>query len=158
MASLASTTRPCILVVDDDPAVREAVSYGLAESYTVYAAASGAEACACLSSHGIAVIVLDVDLGDEHGLDLLPRFRALSWARILVLGGRSTEVLASQALRAGLDGYLRKPLGLAELRAAVDRLVAPPPWSSPLAARVRTRVGNRPSYFDVHTNEGNPSR
>ena len=134
MASPAPPPRPAILVVDEDPAVREALASGLTERYTVYPAASGTEACACLRAHSIAAIILDVYLGDEQGLDLLPHLRALSWARILVLTGQSTAALVSQALRAGVDDYLKKPLGLAELRAAVDGLVAPPASSPPLAA------------------------
>ncbi len=137
MARFYPTPRPSILVVDDDPAVREALAAGLAGGYTVSSAASDAEACACLRAQSVAVIVLDVYLGAENGLALLPRLRALSLARILVLTGRSTEALASQALRVGVDEYVKKPMGLPELLAAVDRLVAPAPSSAPLPSRVR---------------------
>jgi len=148
MANSGPTPRPSILVVDDDPAIREALAAGLTGAYTVYTAATGAEACAWLDTQSIAVIILDVYLGDENGLALLLRFRALSLARILVLTGRSTEALAIQALRADVDDYVKKPVGLAELRAAVDRLVAPPPSSPPLAAQLRQALdGYPPNMF-----------
>ncbi len=124
-----------LLVVEDDPAVRDALAWGLAESYAVHTAATGREACACLRAHTMAAIILDVFLGTENGLDLLPRLRALSLARILVLTGHSTEALAIQALRAGVDDYVKKPVALPDLRAAVSRFVAPPTRAGSLAAR-----------------------
>ncbi len=136
MTSSGPTHRPSILVVDDDPAVREALAAGLAGGYTVYSAASGAEACAWLRAQSVAAIVLDEYLGAENGLALLPHLRALSLARILVLTGRSSEARAIQALRAGVDDYVKKPVGLPELLAAVDRLVAPAASSAPLPSRV----------------------
>jgi len=78
----------------------------------------GAEACALLDAYPIAGIILDVRLGEEHGLDLIPRFRARSPAPILVLTGHSSEDLAIQAVDAQVAKYLKKPLDLHELRRA----------------------------------------
>jgi DNA-binding NtrC family response regulator len=64
--------RPHLLVVDDEACIREALIAALGATYVVHAAASGAEACALLEAHPIAGIILDVLLGDEHGLDLIP--------------------------------------------------------------------------------------
>jgi YesN/AraC family two-component response regulator len=116
-------TPPHILIVDDDPSIREALAAALQGTYVVHAAATGAEACTLLRRHPVAAIVLDAVLGDEHGLDLVERFRKLSPAAILVLTGHSTEALAIRALRAKVDDYLRNPVNLKELRAALARLV-----------------------------------
>jgi len=117
------SSHPPILVVDDDPAVREALASALADSYVVHSAPSGAQAFAILQSHPVAVIILDAILGADHGFDLIERFRAISLAPILVLTGHGSEELAVRALRARVDEYLNKPVALTTLRAALERLV-----------------------------------
>ena len=114
---------PHILVVDDEPSIREALTTALKGAYMVHSASTGDEACAVLRKHPIAGIVLDVLLGHEHGLDLIERFRALSPAPILILTGYGTEELAIRALRAKASDYLKKPVNVLELRAALGRLV-----------------------------------
>jgi len=94
-------SRPAILLVDDDPGVREAVACGLEDAYAVHTVATGREACASLSAHPIAAILLDVFLEHEHGLDFVPRFRALSPAPIVVLTGQGSEEVAARALWPG---------------------------------------------------------
>ena len=71
-----------ILVVDDDASVREALRAALADRYCVHAAASGADACAILRAHPVAAIILDAVLREEHGLDMVPKFREMSRAPI----------------------------------------------------------------------------
>lgn len=116
-----------VLVVDDDPSIPEALAAALKGVYTVHSASTGDQACALLRKHPVAAIVLDAILGREHGLDLIARFRALSQAPILILTGHSTEALAIRALRAKVDGYLKKPVGIEELRKTLARLIAPAP-------------------------------
>lgn len=111
-----------ILVVDDDPAIREGVALALKDTYVVHSAGTGEEACALLRRHRLAAIVLDAILGKEHGLDLIEKFRALSQAPVLILTGYGTEELAVRALRAKVDDYLRKPVNIRELRASLSRL------------------------------------
>ncbi|MBI2457528.1 MAG: helix-turn-helix domain-containing protein [candidate division NC10 bacterium] len=114
---------PHILIVDDDPAIREALAAALQGTYVVHSAATGKEACALLRRHPVAAIVLDAVLGDEHGLDLIARFRKLSPAPILVLTGYGSEELAVRAVRTQVDDYLKKPVKLPELQATLSRLV-----------------------------------
>jgi AraC-like DNA-binding protein len=137
--------RPAILVVDDDPGIREALTLALADRYVVHTAVCGAEAVAILRAYPIALIVLDVVLQDEHGLDIIAPFRRVSPARILVLTGQGSEAVAAQALWAKADGYLPKPLTLPALRAAVDRLVASTALPPDLPARARQRPETFPS-------------
>ncbi len=125
MAAAAGSTVPHILVVDDEPNVREAIGLALGNSYVVHQAASGREACALLQKQPVAAIILDAILGEEHGLDLIARFRDLSQASILVLTGHGTEELAIRAIRAKADDYLKKPVSLPDLRSALARLVHP---------------------------------
>jgi len=132
---MASASRPHVLVVDDDRSIHEALTAALGPLYIVHTAASGAEACAVLRVEPIAVIVLDAILGEEHGLDLVEPFRALSSARFLVLTGHSTEDLAIQALRAKVDDYLKKPPSVTALYTAIARLVPRTDGPADLATR-----------------------
>jgi DNA-binding response OmpR family regulator len=114
---------PHILIVDDDPSIKEGLTLALRGAYVVHGAATGDEACAALEQHPIAGIILDVLLGKEHGLDLVGRFRAISPAPILVLTAYGSEEVAARALRAGVSDYLRKPFNLEDLKASLSRLV-----------------------------------
>jgi len=115
---------PQILILDDEPSIREALTLALAGPYIVHAAATGDEACAILQDHPVAGIVLDAMLGDEHGLDLIERIRTLSHAPILLLTGHGTEELAIRALRVQVSEYLKKPVNLHELHAVLARLLS----------------------------------
>ncbi len=92
---------PHNMIVDDDPAIKEAHTTALRGTYVVHGAASGDELCAVLERHPVAAIILDVMLGNECGLDLIGRFRSLSQAQILALTGYGSEEVAVRALRAG---------------------------------------------------------
>ena len=143
------TTRPHILVVDDDPGVRELLIAALGDSYVVHAAASGTEACALLRTHPIVAVILDAVLGREHGLDLVARFRDLSAAPILLLTGYGSEDLAVRALRAKVDEYLKKPVSVVHLLAVLHRIIPSDDSTTDLA----TRAGR---YLDAHS--GKPIR
>ena len=90
-----------VLVVDDDPSLREALEAALASEYIVHTAATGDEACALLSAHPVSAIILDAILKKEYGLDLVERFRALSPAPIALLTGHGSEKLAMGQRRYG---------------------------------------------------------
>src|SRR5512137_1633970 len=113
-----------ILVVDDDASVREALEAALAPEYIVHAVATSGEACALLARQPVAAIILDAILGDEHGLDGVPRLRKASHAPILVLTGHSNEDLAIRAVWANVDGYLKKPIGVQDVRAAIEGVLS----------------------------------
>jgi YesN/AraC family two-component response regulator len=150
---------PHILIVDDDPAVVEAFTAALKGAYIVHGAATGEEACAILRAHPIAAIILDAVLGEEHGLDLVERFRELSAAPILILTGHSTEDLAIRAVRAKVDDYLRKPLDLDALHSAVARLLHPREEPATLAWMLPSEVPPPEAvvlarrYLEAHLNE-----
>jgi YesN/AraC family two-component response regulator len=137
MLNTMTRPKPSLLVVDDEAAVREALTLALTDRYVVYTAVCGAEAFAILRAHPIALILLDVFLQHEHGFELIEPFRRVSSARILVLTGQGSEVVAAQAVWAKADGYLPKPVTLPTLRAAVDRLIVPAAASPDVATRAK---------------------
>ena len=135
---------PHILVVDDDATIREALTAALEGMYVVHGAASGDQACAFLRRQPISVIVLDVLLGPESGINLIDRFRVLSQAPILILTGHGTEEVAAYALRAGANDYLKKPVNVLELRAAIARVMEPKTRPSDAASRARHLMTEHP--------------
>ena len=154
---MAPPFRSHVLVVDDETCIRGALTAALDATYVVHAAASGAEAGTVLDAHPIAGIILDVQLGEEHGLDLIPRFRTLSDGPILVPTGHSTEDLTIQAVDAQVAKYLKKPPALPDLLAALRRLVPQTAPTAALAARARRSLDGFPDDVkDLFPFEGPP--
>jgi two-component system, OmpR family, response regulator MprA len=114
-----------VLVVDDDPDVRDSLVRALRYAgYGVTAAADGAEALALLSRSPADLIVLDVLMPMVDGLETCRRLRVRGDATpILVLTARGTVEDRVNGLAAGADDYLVKPFALAELLARVRALL-----------------------------------
>lgn len=114
-----------VLVVDDDPSVREAVARALRyEGYTVEVAVDGQNA---LEVHALApadAIVLDVLMPGLDGLEVCRRLRAAADSvPILMLTARETVSDRVAGLDAGADDYLVKPFALQELLARLRALL-----------------------------------
>ncbi|MFA5027209.1 MAG: helix-turn-helix domain-containing protein [Candidatus Methylomirabilota bacterium] len=124
MAGSLSGAVPHILVVDDDPALREALAAALAPPYVVHSAATGVEAVALAAAQPIAAVILDAVLGDEDGVVLVPQLRRRAPVPVLLLTGHGSEVLAVRAFRAGVQDYLKKPIDGNTLTQCVARLLA----------------------------------
>jgi DNA-binding response OmpR family regulator len=113
-----------ILVVDDDADLRSLVGYALTHAgYLVLEAESSAAALRSVNDERPSLIVLDLNLGREDGLDLLPRIREVSKAPVLVLTVRSGEEDVVRGLDLGADDYLTKPFSPRTLMARVRALL-----------------------------------
>jgi len=107
---------PHVLVVDDDRRLRALLSSFLRKyGYRVTAAASAAEARAFLHGLAFEIIVLDVMMPGENGLDLAASLRQRSQIPILMLTARSDAVDRVRGLEVGVDDYLGKPYEPREL-------------------------------------------
>lgn len=112
------TQPPCVLVVDDEPAIRRLLRTSLAaQSFRVSEAATGQEALDLVMAGGIDVVLLDLGLPDMDGMALLARLRAVSTVPVVVLTSREDERAKVAALDGGADDYVTKPFGIAELMA-----------------------------------------
>ncbi len=108
-----------ILVVDDEPQIRRALHRALeAYGYEVRAAGSGGDALNSLRFRP-DVILLDLMLPDMDGLEVARRIREQSAVPILVLSVRGEERQKVLALDLGVDDYITKPFGTAELLARI---------------------------------------
>jgi len=113
-----------ILVVEDDRHIRQFVASALeSEGYRVAVAGSVRQAGIELGLRQPSLIVLDLGLPDQDGIEFIRDYRGWSAAPILVLSARSLETEKVAALDAGADDYLTKPFGVSELLARVRALM-----------------------------------
>ena len=121
----AAATRPRVLVVDDDRAVRESLRRSLEfNGYDVSLACDGAEALAGIAGFGPDVVVMDVMMPRLDGLEATRALRAAgNDVPILVLTARDAVGDRVEGLDAGADDYLTKPFALQELLARLRALL-----------------------------------
>ena len=110
-----------VLVVDDDPSMRDVVgSYLETKNFQVSAVSDGRGMARVLADKAVDLIILDLKLTNEDGLDLLRRFGSGSEVPIILLTGhRLEEADRVVGLELGADDYMVKPFGLRELLARV---------------------------------------
>ena len=151
-------SRDSILIVDDDPEIRQLlVNYLARNSCDAYPAGSGREMLQRLERHAIDLIMLDLMLPDADGLTLCRDLRARSNLPVLMLTARGEESDRILGIEMGADDYLVKPFSprelLARIRSILRRTRALPPnlvpdtqrclafadWKLDTATRVLTR-------------------
>lgn len=111
-----------LLVVDDDEPIRNAVRrYLVQQGYEVTLAATGEEALGILRRQKIMVMILDVNLPDISGIDLVPRIIGIEPSiALLMLTGVDDATTAALCMQRGALDYLIKPVPLADLGRAVS--------------------------------------
>jgi two-component system response regulator MprA len=114
-----------ILVVDDEPAVRDSLERALRlEGYEIQLAADGAEALATITADEPDAIVLDVMMPQVDGLEVCRRMRSMGdRTPVLMLTARDTVSDRVAGLDAGADDYVVKPFALDELLARLRALL-----------------------------------
>jgi two-component system KDP operon response regulator KdpE len=113
-----------ILVIDDETQIRRFLRTGLSvQGYNVLEAESGAAGLQQMTTAQPDLVVLDLQLGDMDGLDVLRRIREWSWLPILILSVRSRESEKVKALELGADDFITKPFGMPELVARIHALL-----------------------------------
>ncbi|MCX5606612.1 MULTISPECIES: response regulator transcription factor [unclassified Streptomyces] len=134
MAAIPATgDQQRILVVDDEPAVREALRRSLAfEGYAVQTAVDGLDALDRAASYAPDLIVLDIQMPRMDGLTAARRLRAAGTVTpVLMLTARDTVGDRVTGLDAGADDYLVKPFELDELFARVRALLRRSSYAAP---------------------------
>jgi DNA-binding response OmpR family regulator len=117
---VSSLPRPHVLVVDDDAAIRRLVDdYLLQHDFRVSGATTGAELMSALGAQVIDLVLLDLRLQGEDGMQLLRQLRAHSHIPVIILTGRTEEADRVMGLELGADDYLTKPFSPRELLARI---------------------------------------
>jgi DNA-binding response OmpR family regulator len=129
-----------VLVVDDEDSVRGLLQRVLeAEGYDVVAAADAASARSAISSTPPDVVILDVMLAGDDGLNLLADLRRTSEVGVILLTARGEESDRIVGLKMGADDYVVKPFSPGELVARIDSVLR---RSRPRAAAAQLDFGD----------------
>jgi signal transduction histidine kinase len=116
---LATTDRPTILVVDDEPANRALVRAYLAASYDVLEAADGAQALEVLGHTSVDLVLLDVMMPKMSGIELCRLIKKASgdepYQPVILLTALGEQEQRNTGLEAGADDFLTKPVDRHEL-------------------------------------------
>ena len=127
-------TIPTVLVADDDRSIRTVLTQALGRSgYQVRSCSNAATLWRWVEDGEGDLVITDVVMPDENGLDLIPRIRRVRpELKVVVMSAQSTLMTAVKAAQRGAFEYLPKPFDLKELLAVVGRaLAAPPPLPGP---------------------------
>src|SRR5947209_15798567 len=138
-------TLPTVLVADDDRSIRTVLTQALGRSgYQVRCTGNAATLWRWVEDGEGDLVITDVVMPDENGLDLIPRIkRVRPDLRVVVMSAQSTLITAVKAAQRGAFEYLPKPFDLQELLSVVGRALAQP---APTVAAVPTeqRDGDEP--------------
>ncbi len=137
MDNARPASSPVILAVDDDPDIRQAISLALHDRYAVHVAATAKEARALLATIRPDLLILDVQLEDDDGLNVLAEFRKGSSVPVLMITGHGSEAVAAQAVNLRASAYLVKPFTLEALQGQIMKLLAEGPRPEHVAERAR---------------------
>ncbi len=118
------TPDPTILVVDDDPNIREVVRFALDKAgFSTRMASDGAEAIAAFEEHHPDLIVLDVLMPELDGTQVCTQIRRTSDVPIIFLSSRDDEIDRVLGLEIGGDDYITKPFSPRELVARIKAVL-----------------------------------
>jgi response regulator RpfG family c-di-GMP phosphodiesterase len=111
-----------ILVVDDEPEIRDVLYALLSDDYSCESVGSAEDALALLREREFDLIISDIMMSGMSGLEMVPKVLALSPdAVVVMISGVQTIESAIKALRAGAFDYIMKPFDLRQVEAAVAR-------------------------------------
>ena len=153
----ASGQRMCVLIVDDEPDIREMLCDLLRFEYDCEAAASAEDALLLLNETKFQLIVSDITMGGMSGLEMIPHVLAHSPESVVVMiSGMQTIESAIEALRLGAFDYVMKPFDLRQVEASVKRALehyelreAKRRYENHLEEMVAQRTTG-PAYADLH--------
>jgi CheY-like chemotaxis protein len=134
--------RETILVVDDDPSVRETISRVLAsEGYLVLTAANGVEALGVAAANRIDLVLLDLNMPGKGGWDTFERLTAEDpFLAVIIITARPNQVFT--ALGAGVSALIEKPFDYPALLDAVRKVLA-----EPVGRRLARLAGHKSAFF-----------
>jgi two-component system, OmpR family, response regulator len=148
---LTATTAPHVLVIDDDPAIRELIAEYLGNNeMRVSTGASGKDLFAVLDREAIDLVLLDLKLPGEDGMQLARALRERATIPIVLLTGRNEEADRVMGLELGADDYVTKPFSPRELLARVRAVLRRYQVQTTLPERDNTRRAFRFSGWELN--------
>ncbi|MCL5611215.1 MAG: response regulator transcription factor [Chloroflexi bacterium] len=121
-----------VLVVDDEKPLRDFVRRNLeVRGYQVLTAANGLEAMAVFNTSPVDLVILDIMMPHQDGLETTRRIRQSSNVPIIILTALGEETDKVHAFDMGVDDYLTKPFGVGELLGRIKAVLRRSHWSEP---------------------------
>jgi two-component system nitrogen regulation response regulator NtrX len=131
VAGMTPPASKTILIVDDEPAIREVLTgyfehqYG-PRGYSVETAADGAEALLAVRRRRPALILLDIDMPGMNGVEALRRVRAIDpGIPVIMVTGNASSRVAGDVIKDGAYSYLPKPVKVQYLHHIVATVLGP---------------------------------
>ncbi|MDL2338463.1 MAG: response regulator [Pseudomonadota bacterium] len=144
-------TAPHILVIDDDPSIRDLVREYLCDNdMRVSVGASGSDLFSLIDSESIDLVLLDLKLPGEDGMQLARLLRERATVPIVLLTGRKEEADRVMGLELGADDYVTKPFSPRELLARVRAVLRRYQVQATLPERDSTRRAFRFSGWELN--------
>jgi two-component system catabolic regulation response regulator CreB len=113
-----------ILIVDDEPAIVDAIQYALeTEGFETVCLSSGIPVIAALTENPADLVILDIGLPDISGFELCGRIRQISQVPVIFLTARTDEIDRVVGLEIGGDDYITKPFSPREVSARVKAVL-----------------------------------
>ena len=114
------TIAPVVMIVDDDPSIRQSLSRELqASGLTTFVAGDGAEGFVEFQARSPDLVLSDLAMPRSDGFELIAAIRATSRVPIIILSVRGADADKVRALDLGADDFVTKPFSLTELQARV---------------------------------------
>jgi CheY-like chemotaxis protein len=119
--------RKTVLLVDDHVDTGMVIRMLLErQGFTVYVAHTASEAMETARQKEFDLVISDIGLPDESGIDLLPKLLAIRNVPAIALSGFGTDEDRERSRQAGFREHILKPFNLPMLRQTIDRLLAQP--------------------------------
>ncbi|MGB3297606.1 MAG: response regulator, partial [Phormidesmis sp.] len=113
-----------ILVVDDEPAIRNLIHRFLAkQDYQMESAEDGKSALTVFEQFNPDLVILDVNLPDANGYDLCKEMQSRTGVFVLMLTSRTDEADKIRGFNTGADDYITKPFSLGELEVRLGAIL-----------------------------------
>ena len=120
--AIADKNNTHILIVDDEPEIRNIVRGILCESYECTAVGSAEEALLLLRVEKYGLVISDINMGGMSGLEMIPQVRSIAPDTVvMMISGEQTIESAIEALRGGAFDYIMKPFNFKHVEVAVRR-------------------------------------
>jgi two-component system OmpR family response regulator len=143
--------QPHILVVDDDPQIRDLLKEYLAQNQLrVSVTSTGGEMSAILTENAIDLVVLDLRLAGEDGMTLALKLREESAIPVIILTGVRDEADRIMGLELGADDFLTKPFSPRELLARIRTVLRRTKGAALTEARQRDVRAYRFAEFELN--------
>ncbi len=141
--------KPVVLIVDDEPAVREAIELTLEEGYQTFSAADGREALDILRSVTVNMVFLDITMPGKDGLAVLADIKALDPSvEVIMVSAVNTAEKAVAAMKLGAYDYVVKPFPPEDLLALAEKIVAKQALEKEVAF-LRSELAVRSGFGDI---------